>query len=65
MSTAEIIYERAKNLPDALQSEALHDLDYLALRQQEVPESFRQSMDEAARGEFIEMDDALQELRQP
>ena len=48
MSTAEIIYERAKNLPDALQSEALHDLDYLALRQQEVSESFRQSMDEAA-----------------
>lgn len=48
MSTAEIIYERAKNLPDSLQSEALHDLDYLALRQQEVPESFRQSMDEAA-----------------
>ena len=32
MSTAETIYERAKTLPDDLQSEALHYLDYLMLR---------------------------------
>jgi hypothetical protein len=32
MSTADIIYERAKKLPDELQAEALHYLDYLLLR---------------------------------
>jgi hypothetical protein len=32
MSTADAIYERAKALPDDLQAEALHYLDYLALR---------------------------------
>jgi len=31
MSTAEIIYERAMKLPDDLQTEALHYLDYLLL----------------------------------
>jgi hypothetical protein len=34
MSTAEAIYERAKTLPDDLQAEALHYLDYLMLRRQ-------------------------------
>jgi Protein of unknown function (DUF2281) len=34
MSTAEAIYERAKTLPDDLQAEALHYLDYLVLRRQ-------------------------------
>ena len=30
MSTAELIYERAKSLPSDLQAEALHYLEYLA-----------------------------------
>ena len=34
MSAAETIYERAKTLPDDLQTEALHYLDYLTLRRQ-------------------------------
>jgi hypothetical protein len=34
MNTAEAIYERAKTLPDDLQAEALHYLDYLMLRRQ-------------------------------
>ena len=34
MSTAETIYEKAKTLPDNLQTEALHYLDYLLLRRQ-------------------------------
>ena len=34
MSTAEAIYERAKTLPDDLQAEALHYLDYLMLCRQ-------------------------------
>jgi len=34
MSAAETIYERAKTLPAELQAEALHYLDYLALRRQ-------------------------------
>jgi hypothetical protein len=34
MSAAEAIYERAKSLPDDLQAEALHYLDYLMLRRQ-------------------------------
>lgn len=32
------------------------------LTESDVPESLRQSMVEAARGEFIEMDEALKEL---
>ncbi len=32
------------------------------LTEADVPESLRQSMAEAARGEFIEMDEALKEL---
>jgi len=34
MSVAETIFERAKSLPDDLQSEALHYVDYLVLRRQ-------------------------------
>ncbi|MBI4026193.1 MAG: DUF2281 domain-containing protein [Verrucomicrobia bacterium] len=34
MSTAEMIYDRAKTLPEELQAEALHYLDYLLLRRQ-------------------------------
>lgn len=40
MSTAELIFEKAKALPDALQTEALHYLDFLLSR--------RQAKDEAA-----------------
>jgi len=32
MSTAELIYEKAKALPDRLQTEALHYVDFLLLR---------------------------------
>lgn len=32
MSTAEMIYEKSKTLPDSLQAEALHFVDYLARR---------------------------------
>jgi hypothetical protein len=32
MSTAELIYEKAKSLPPPLQSEALHYLDFLQSR---------------------------------
>jgi hypothetical protein len=32
MSTAELIYEKAKTLPDRLQTEALHYVDFLLSR---------------------------------
>jgi hypothetical protein len=32
MSTAEVIFERAKNLPDRLQSEVLHFVEFLLAR---------------------------------
>jgi hypothetical protein len=32
MSTAELIYEKAKALPDRLQTEALHYVDFLLAR---------------------------------
>ena len=34
MSTAELIYDRAKSLPEELQREALHYLDYLRQRRE-------------------------------
>jgi hypothetical protein len=34
MSTAELIYEKAKTLPEQLQTEALHYVDYLFARRQ-------------------------------
>jgi hypothetical protein len=34
MSTAELIYDRAKSLPEELRQEALHYLDYLQQRRQ-------------------------------
>ena len=34
MSTAELIYDRAKTLPEELRQEALHYLDYLRQRRQ-------------------------------
>ncbi len=52
---------------DALpQEERLWLLEKLSeLDDPDVPESLRQSMAEAARGELIELDDALQELDRP
>lgn len=32
---------------------------------EDIPESLRQSLSEAARGEFVDLDDALQELDRP
>jgi hypothetical protein len=32
MSTAEMLFEKAKNLPENLQTEALHFVDYLLTR---------------------------------
>ena len=34
MSTAELIYEKAKELPGTLQTEALHYVDFLLSRQE-------------------------------
>ena len=34
MSTAELIYEKAKTLPGTLQTEALHYVDFLLSRQE-------------------------------
>ena len=38
MSTAELILEKANQLPDELQQEALHYVDSLLARQAEIPE---------------------------
>jgi hypothetical protein len=38
MSTAELIYEKAKTLPEPLQTEALHYVDYLLARQRDGDE---------------------------
>jgi len=35
MSTAELIYEKAKALPEPLQTEALHYVDYLLARRED------------------------------
>jgi predicted transcriptional regulator len=35
------------------------------LTESEIPESFRQGMKEAERGELVDMDDALKELDRP
>ncbi|MGA2556720.1 MAG: DUF2281 domain-containing protein [Verrucomicrobiota bacterium] len=32
MSTAEILFEKAKHLPESLQAEALHYVDFLLIR---------------------------------
>ena len=39
MSTAELILEKARRLPDELQQEALHYVDSLLVRQAEIKES--------------------------
>ncbi len=62
MSVTEIIHE-IEFLPT---EERLRLVDKLVqLTEADVPESLRESMAQAARGEFIEMDDALKELDQP
>jgi len=59
MSVAELLHE-IEALPS---EERLRLVDKLVqLTESDVPESLRQSMAEAARGEFIEMDEALKEL---
>jgi hypothetical protein len=53
MSTAELIYEKAKTLPEPLQTEALHYVDYLLARRgdgdEEAAEWARFSMQNLAR----------------
>jgi hypothetical protein len=59
-------------------SEILHEIETLSPEQRwqvlertremlgsEIPEGFKQAMKEIARGEVIELDDALQELGRP
>jgi hypothetical protein len=65
-------------LPDMGVTELLHEIEALPseerlrlveklmqLTEADVPESLRQSMAEAERGEFIDMDEALKELDAP
>jgi Mg/Co/Ni transporter MgtE len=59
MSVAEILHQ-IETLPS---EERLRLFEQLAQRNEaEVPESLRQSMAEADRGDLIDLDDALQEL---
>ncbi len=62
MSTAELLHE-IETLPKGEQLWLLEKLSELT--EAEIPESFRQSMAEAARGETIELDEALQDLERP
>ncbi len=57
MSTNEIL-EKIEQLPDQERRELFQKLSEF----DDMPESLRQSLAEAARGEFIPLDDALQEL---
>jgi len=57
MSTNEIL-EKIEQLPDQERRELFQKLSEF----EDMPESLRQSLAEAARGEFIPLDDALQEL---
>ena len=62
MSVTELLHE-IEALPS---EERLRLVDKLVqLTESDVPDSLRQSMAQAARGEFIEMDEALKELDQP
>ena len=62
MSIADILQE-IEALPSEERLRLVEKL--VQLTEADVPESLRQSMAEAARGEFIEMDEALKELDQP
>lgn len=57
MSANEIL-QKIEELPDEERRQLFQKLSEL----DEVPESLRQSLAEAARGELIDFDDALQEL---
>jgi len=57
MSAAELL-QKVEELPIEERRWLLQKLSAL----DEIPESLRQSLAEAARGEFIDLDDALQEL---
>ena len=57
MSANEIL-QKIEELPDEERRQLFQKLSEL----DEVPQSLRQSLAEAARGELIELDDALEEL---
>jgi len=57
MSATELL-QKIEALPETERRWLLGKLSEL----DDLPESLRQSLAEAARGEFIELDDALQEL---
>jgi len=59
MSVADILQE-IEALPSEERLRLVEKL--VQLTEADVPESLRQSMAEAARGEFVEMDEALKEL---
>jgi hypothetical protein len=59
MSAAQLLHE-IESLPKHEQLWLLEKLG--ALTEAEIPESFRQSMAEAERGELIELDEALRDL---
>ena len=61
MSVAELLHE-IEALPSEERLRLVEKL--VQLTEADVPDSLRQSMAEAARGEFIEMDEALKELDQ-
>ena len=59
MSVAELLHE-IEALPSEDRLRLVEKL--VQLSEADVPESFRQSMADAARGELIELDEALPEL---
>ena len=59
MSVAELLHE-IEALPSEERLRLMEKL--VQLTEADLPESLRQSMAEAGRGELIEMDEALQEL---
>jgi hypothetical protein len=59
MSFAELLHE-IEALPSEERLRLVEKL--VQLTEADIPESLRQSMAEAGRGELIEMDDALREL---
>jgi hypothetical protein len=59
MSVAELLHE-IEALPNEERLRLVEKL--VQLTETDVPESLRQSMAEADRGELIDLDDALQEL---
>jgi hypothetical protein len=60
MSAAEIL-QKIEELPEEQRRWLFNKLSEF----DDIPESLRQSLAEAARGEFIDFDDALRELDRP